>query len=210
MPQLQSLMHRAISTPRVTTRNFTARPELTSIVGSRHPLPATLRERLERTLHIEQTVGGRVESSCVGCLNLLCIPVRTQGSPANQSRLGSLARVCTMLLAAASIKNRSRQLSGQQSFLSMPVRGWRAPRASAFSEARPLAAALLCAASRMCATSKRVARNMMISIAAHWAVVTLGSSWGHVARSAVQTPACAGLRAQSLPELCTAARLSCR
>jgi hypothetical protein len=41
----------------------------------RHPLPAVLRERLERTLHIEETVGGRMESSCVGCLNLLCVPV---------------------------------------------------------------------------------------------------------------------------------------
>ena len=45
-------------------------------VHRRHQLPAALANRLKRTLHIEETVGGQVESSCVGCLNLLCIPVR--------------------------------------------------------------------------------------------------------------------------------------
>ena len=41
----------------------------------RHPLPAALAEQLRRTLHIEDTVGGKAESHCIGCLNLCCIPV---------------------------------------------------------------------------------------------------------------------------------------
>jgi len=60
----------------------------------RHPLPMALADRLQRTLHVEDTVGGKAESQLISCLNLCCIPVsRLTTLPSNDRQLPSPGRL---------------------------------------------------------------------------------------------------------------------